>query len=123
MVVKVEISFGRVSKFAELLVVNDNLCVLAYVNTVNEGLKSLPISIKYDKLLINLLLGRSLRLKNLPGKHQTDMEIVNLILLLHIPDRELVNDIFQVLQMSVLSISALQKDMIRAVVTEFSSSP
>ena len=51
------------------------------------------------------------------------MEIVNLILLLNIPDRALVNNVFQVLQMSIFYISALQKDMIGVAVTELAGSP
>jgi len=97
MLIKVEISFCRVCEFTEPLVVNENLCILAYVNTIDKGLKSFPVSIENNQLLINLLLGGSLSLENLAGKHQTNMEIVNLILFLNIPDGELVNDIFQVL--------------------------
>ena len=51
------------------------------------------------------------------------MEIVNLILFLNIPDRELVNNVFQVLQMSVFYISTLQKDMVGVAVPELASSP
>jgi hypothetical protein len=51
------------------------------------------------------------------------VEIVNLILLLNIPDCELVNNVFQVLQMSVFYISALQKDMVGVAVSELASSP
>ncbi len=110
-------------KLTELLIVDDNFRILAYVDTINEGLKSFPVSIEDNQLLINLLLSGSFSLENLAGKHQTDVEIVNLILLLNIPDRERVKDIFQVLQMSVFHISALQKDMIGVAVTELAGSP
>lgn len=120
---KVKVSFCRVWEFTEPLVVDDNLCILAYVNTIDKGLESFPVSIEDNQLLINVLLGGSLSLENLAGKHQTDVEIVNLILLLNIPDRELVNDIFQVLQMSVFNISALQEDMVGVAVTELAGSP
>jgi hypothetical protein len=89
----------------------------------SKFVKDTGLSIEDNQFLIDLLLGGSLGLENLPGKHQTDVEIVNLVLFLSIPDRELVKDIFQVLQMSFFCNSALQKDMIGVAIAELPSSP
>lgn len=123
LLLKVEVSFCSVCKLTEPLIVYDYIRILAYVHTADEGVESFPVSIEDNQFLIDLLLGGSLGLENLPGKHQTDVEIVNLVLFLNISDSELVKDIFQVLQMSFFCNSALQKDMIGASIAELSSSP
>jgi len=86
-----------VANLIKIFEVYIELVLLGYIHTFQQGFKALTVSIKNNKFLVNLLMRGCLSFEDLPCKQEADVEIVDLILFLDIPDRNRIQNVISLL--------------------------